>query len=286
MANEARLGKGLGALISSGTIQNNGGYVENFDIEKISPNPYQPRMSFSNEELIDLANSIKEKGVIQPLLITKDPNSEDDTYYLIAGERRYRASRLADIPTVPVVIKEASPQEMLELALIENIQRQDLNAMEEAHAYRQLSEDFGLTHALIAKKVGFSRVAVTNKMRLLKLPDSVKEQVLKGDLTEGHARTLLGLTDPTALQSAANLVVKRNMSVRETEALVRKINYGKDTERTRLKALTQKEEQLIQDIIKKTGLNTKIKKMTYGGKLEIRFKDEEEFEKIMGIIKN
>ncbi len=280
-----RLGKGLGALISSGTIKNTGGYIEDFDIEKITPNPYQPRMNFSNEELIELAESIKEHGVIQPLLITKNKNADDDTYFLIAGERRFRASKLAGLNVVPVVIKEASAQEMLELALIENIQRQDLNPLEEAQAYNQLSEEFGLTHSLIAQKVGFSRVAVTNKLRLLKLPESVKEYILKGDLTEGHARTLLGLTDPTALQSAANLVIKRNMSVRETEDLVRKINYGKDTQRTRRKVLNQEEEEFIDKLASITGLNVRIRKMSIGGKIEIRFKDEEEFKKITGIIR-
>lgn len=283
--NNSRLGKGLGALISSGAIQNTGGYIENFDIEKIVPNPYQPRMNFSTEELIDLANSIKENGVIQPLLITRDTTSESDNYFLIAGERRYRASKLAGLTTVPVVIKEASPQEMLELALIENIQRQDLNPLEEAHAYRQLQDEFGLTHALIAKKVGFSRVAVTNKMRLLKLPELVKEQVLKGELTEGHARTLLALTDPTALQSTANLVIKRNLSVRETEALVRKINFGRDDDRNRARMLNRNEEEFIQALSRSLGLDARIKKMTFGGKLEIRFKDEEEFEKLKKIIR-
>ena len=153
--NEPRLGKGLAALISSNEMENtNNAYIENFDIEKIQANPYQPRMHIEPEELIEIADSIREHGVIQPLIITKVIDS--DRYFLIAGERRLRASQLAGMKTVPVVLKDSSPQEMLELAIIENVQRKDLNPLEEAYAFKQMQDEFGISQDIIAKKVGLS----------------------------------------------------------------------------------------------------------------------------------
>jgi len=172
-----RLGKGLAALIDAKEIDNSSSaYKPKFDIDNIEPNPYQPRMHIDPEELIEIADSIREKGVIQPLIITQDKDS--DKYFLIAGERRLRAAQLAGLKTVPVVIKESSPQEMLELALIENIQRKDLNPLEEAYAYQQMIEEFGVSQDDIAKKVGLNRVTITNKIRLLTIPEEVKEDVL------------------------------------------------------------------------------------------------------------
>ncbi len=226
MENTNRLGKGLAALIDSKEIDNSSSaYNPNFDINSIEPNPYQPRMHIDPEELIGIADSIRENGVIQPLIITKD--KESNKYFLIAGERRLRAAQLAGLKTVPVVIKDSSPQEMLELALIENIQRKDLNPLEEANAFLQMIEEFGVSQDDIADKVGYNRVTITNKIRLLNLPDEVKEDVLNENISEGHARALLGIRDETSLIAATDLVIKRGMSVRETEALVRKINYGK-----------------------------------------------------------
>jgi len=280
MKEEARLGKGLAALISSQEISNeSGAYNEKFNISNIEPNPYQPRMHIKPEDLIDLADSIREHGVIQPLIITKDEKS--DKYFLIAGERRFRASQLAGLKTVPVVIKDSSPQEMLELALIENIQREDLNAVEEALAFKQLQEEFGLKQTEIAKKVGLSRVAVTNKIRILGLPEAVKEAVLNTKITEGHARALLGLADKDSIVAAMDIVIRRELSVRETEAMVRKINYGRGTTRNKLKRLDQETEDIANRISKKLGVPARIVPMSRGGKITIRFSSKTELRDIL-----
>lgn len=276
-----RLGKGLAALIDANEIDNSSSaYNPKFDINKIEPNPYQPRMHIDPEELIEIADSIREKGVIQPLIITKDKNS--DKYLLIAGERRLRAAQLAGLKEVPIVVKESSPQEMLELALIENIQRKDLNPLEEAYAYEQMIEEFGVSQDDIAKKVGLNRVTITNKIRLLSIPDEVKEDVLNEKLSEGHARALLGIKDETSLVAAADLVVKRGMSVRETEALVRKINYGKGSTTKKWKKSDKETEKYSDMLSKKLGYTANITKMTKGGKVVIRYNTQDELKDLMG----
>lgn len=275
-----RLGKGLAALIDAKEIDNSSSaYNPNFDIEKIKPNPYQPRMHIDPEELIEIADSIRESGVIQPLIVTKDKESEK--YFLIAGERRLRAAQLAGLKTVPIVIKDSSPQEMLELALIENLQRKDLNPLEEAYAFQQMIEEFGVSQDDIAKKVGLNRVTITNKIRLLTIPDEVKEDVLNEKLSEGHARALLGLRDETSLVAAADLVVKRGMSVRETEALVRKINYGKGSTTKNWKKSDKETEKYSDMLSKKLGYTANITKMTKGGKVVIRYNTQEELKDLM-----
>lgn len=274
------LGKGLSALINTGEYQGDtSGYQEKFDITKIKANPYQPRMHIAPDELVEIADSIREHGVIQPLIITKDDKSE--SYYLIAGERRFRASQLAGMKSVPVVIKEASPQEMLELALIENVQRKDLNPLEEALAFKQLQEQFGLTQAKVAKKMGLSRVAVTNKIRLLGLPKQVQESVLNSKLSEGHARALLGINENTSLIAAANIVLRRRLSVRDTEELVRKINFGKNKAENRKQQFDRETRNFLDKLSKKLGYTAKIQRMTKGGKLTIRYTSKEELEDLM-----
>lgn len=275
-----RLGKGLAALISTNEIDNSSSsYIPNFDINKIEPNPYQPRMQIEPEELIQIADSIRSHGVIQPLIVTKKKGT--DNYFLIAGERRLRASQLAGLKTVPIVIKDTSPQDMLEIAIIENVQRKDLNPLEEAYAYKQMQDEFGLTQEEIGEKVGLSRVAVTNKVRLLNMPDVVKEEVLNEKLSEGHARALLGIKDNTSLIAAADLVIKRQMNVRETEALVRKITFGKGSTTkiwNKSDALTDKYSSMLS---KKLGFTAQITKMTKGGRLSIRYNTVDELEDLM-----
>ncbi len=277
--NNKPLGQGLAALIKTESSNEDSAYKENFDIKKIAPNPYQPRMKIDPEDLIDLAESIREKGVIQPLIITKDENS--DKYFLIAGERRLKAAQLAGLKRIPVVIKDSSPQEMLELALIENIQREDLNALEEASAFKQLQDDFNLKHSEIAKKVGLSRVAVTNKIRLLKLPDQVKEYVLGEEISEGHARAILGLKDEQSISAAANIIIKRNLSVREAEQLVRRISYSNEENIDKTRRITKETEALEERITKRLGFDSKINKLTNGGKVVIKFKDEAELRELV-----
>ncbi len=280
MEQTARLGKGLAALISSNQIDNsNSSYNEHFDITLIEPNPYQPRMHIDPEELIEIADSIREHGVIQPLIITKDSNS--NKYFVIAGERRFRASQLAGKKSVPVVIKDTSPQEMLEIALIENIQRKDLNPLEEAFAFKQLQDEFGIPQEKIATSVGLSRVAVTNKMRLLKVPDQVKESILNEKLSEGHARALLGIKDETSLIAAADLVVKRGMTVRQTEELVRKINFGQGSSTRNWKTSDSITDKYTELLSKKLGYTAHITKMSKGGKITIRYNNKEELKDLM-----
>jgi ParB family chromosome partitioning protein len=279
--NEQGLGRGLAALISSNEMENtNNSFVENFDINKIQANPYQPRMHIEPEELIEIADSIREHGVIQPLIITKDKDS--DRYFLIAGERRLRASQLAGMKTVPVLLKDSSPQEMLELAIIENVQRKDLNPLEEAYAFKQMQDEFGISQDIIAKKMGLSRVAITNKIRLLNIPDEVKEEVLNEKLSEGHARALLGIKDRVSLIAAADLVIKRGMSVRETEALVRKINYGKGSTTRNWKKTDSITDKFSTQLSQKLGYTAHISKMTKGGKVVIRYNTQSELEDLMG----
>jgi len=280
MQNNERLGKGLAALISTNEMENtNSAYNPNFDINKIEANPYQPRMHIDPEELIDIADSIREHGVIQPLIITKNKDSEK--YFLIAGERRLRASQLAGLKTVPVVIQESSPQDMLELAIIENIQRKDLNPLEEAYAFKKMQDEFGIAQGDIARKVGLSRVAITNKIRLLLIPNEVKEDILNEKLSEGHARALLGIKDKVSLIAAADLVVKRGMSVRETEALVRKINFGKGSTTRNWKRSDEETDNYSRLLSKKLGYTAHISKMTKGGKVVIRYNTHKELKELM-----
>ena len=281
MAKKQALGKGLAALISAGEIENtNSAYNPAFDITLISPNPYQPRMQFHPDDLKEIADSIKEHGIIQPLVITENPEKKG-TYYIIAGERRFRAAQQLGLKTVPVVIKESSPQEMLELALIENIQRQDLNPLEEAIAFAQLQDEFGMTQTEIARKMGLSRVAVTNKLRLLKLPEQVREAVLNGRLTEGHARALLGIEDQSSLVAAANIVIRRQLSVRETEDMVRKINFGRRRRGpSQPFSYEQTTKELADRLSKKLGFTVKFKKMAKGGKMIIRYNSDKELKEL------
>ncbi|NJN79053.1 MAG: ParB/RepB/Spo0J family partition protein [Anaerolineales bacterium] len=195
MAQRKGLGKGLDALIPGGKTasvsSSSSSGVQQTPVESIKRNPSQPRLKFNDDELNELAASIKEHGVIQPLIVM---SNGDGTFVLIAGERRLQASQRAGLRTVPVITRQANNQELLELALIENVQRADLNAMEEAEAYRHLADDFGLSHEMIAKRVGKSRVAVTNTIRLMNLSDVAKQALVDGIITEGHARALLMLS--------------------------------------------------------------------------------------------
>jgi ParB family chromosome partitioning protein len=216
------LGKGLDALIPPQESDLPPGSVRQIPIEDIQSNPRQPRAYIDAEELTELASSIREHGILQPLIVTQQ--SEGNEYVLIAGERRLQAARQAGLSTVPALVREASEREMIELALIENIQRADLNPLEAAEAYQQLVDDFGLSHEELAAQLGKSRSAVTNTLRLLKLPETIRAALARGDISEGHARALLGLSTPQAQTAALKAVIDRGLNVRQTEALVRKMN--------------------------------------------------------------
>jgi ParB family chromosome partitioning protein len=215
------LGRGLDALIP---VFDGAPATHDIDIDAIAPNPYQPRVEIDAEALETLAASIRVHGVIQPLVVTHGP--ERGRYILIAGERRWRAARLAGLGAVPAVVKDAVPRAMLELALVENVVRADLAPLEEAAAYRQLIDDFGLTQAAVAERVGRSRVSVTNTLRLLALPDRVQRALGAGQISEGHARALLGLPAAPEQVTALEWVLERGLSVRQTEDLVRRWAAG------------------------------------------------------------
>lgn len=221
------LGRGLGALIpAAGQGEAHAepavGILE-LAVGDIIPNPRQPRTRLDEASLAELAASIKEHGLIQPLIVTRARPTERAPYQLIAGERRWRAAQLAGLTVVPALVKEATPQQFLELALVENIQRADLNPLEEAEAYHALMDDFKLSQQEVADRVGKSRVAVANTVRLLRLPERVKALLADGALTEGHARALLALPDDAAILRAADQVVARELTVRQTEELVRRL---------------------------------------------------------------
>lgn len=220
------LGRGLSALMAdvaeteAVSAQGLGAAEQVVPIERISPNPDQPRKRFEDADLADLAASIKEKGVIQPLIVRK---SGDQGYEIVAGERRWRAAQMAQLHSLPVIVREFTDVEVLEVAIIENIQRADLNAIEEAAGYRQLMEKFGHTQEKLAEALGKSRSHIANLMRLLNLPDTVVDMVRRGDLSAGHARALIPAQDPVGL---AKQIVKGGLSVRATEALVKREAAG------------------------------------------------------------
>lgn len=227
------LGRGLGALIvntespanpaSDEVIaQAEAGGVRLLAIERIGPNPRQPRTHFSPDALEELAASIRAHGIIQPLIVTA---AEDggDAYWLVAGERRWRAARLADMTTVPVIVREASPQQLMEWALVENVQRADLNPLEEATAYQSLMDEFGMTQAEVAQRVGKSRSAVANTVRLLQLSASVQAAVVDGEISAGHARALLALESDGRMEEGLEVIRSRGLNVRQTEDLVRRM---------------------------------------------------------------
>ncbi len=231
MEKNTRLGRGLSALMGEDDEVYDSAPVANseppegisfVDIDDLVPSPYQPRRVFATDALADLVLSIKEKGVLQPLLVRKNPKKSTG-YEIIAGERRFRASKMAGLKTVPVIVKKFSNKDALEVALIENLQREDLNPLEEAESYKRLLQEFKYTQEELSKVIGKSRSHLSNMMRLLELPDEIKQMVEKKELTVGHARALLSAQDPVAL---AMEVLKKGYSVRKTERLASKKGSG------------------------------------------------------------
>lgn len=211
------LGKGLGSLFGDEVPQEN--TVSRLNVREIEPNPAQPRRDFDQVSLAELAESIRQNGVISPIAVRRSENG----YQIVAGERRWRACRLAGLDQIPALIVEADDQLAFEMAMIENLQREDLNPMEEAEGYRELMERFGATQESIAERVGKSRPAVANALRLLTLPEQLVDLVRSGKLSQGHARTLLGLSDRQTMVEAAQMVLDQSLSVRQTEKLVKKL---------------------------------------------------------------
>ena len=275
------LGKGLDALIPDFDLETNRP-TDYFhcDIEMIRPNRYQPRRRFAENELKDLSLSIKNQGILQPLLVRKD----DTGYELIAGERRLRAAKMAGLKQVPVVIKSISDKNMLELTIIENIQREDLNPLETAEAYFQLISEFELTQDQAAERVGKSRSAVANFLRLRQLPEQIKSSIAEGTLSMGHARTLLGA--PTAaLQTAAyRIVVSKGLSVRQTEALVKRLNTGAKQPPKPLPSTKDRNlSDLSDELSRQFGTKVQIKQRGKKGKVEIEFYNDEDLDRLLGL---
>ncbi|MEA3335963.1 MAG: ParB/RepB/Spo0J family partition protein [Chloroflexota bacterium] len=292
MSTRRGLGKGLGALIPGGESTASSAIplsgTADVPVSEIGPNPRQPRDSIESEALAELAESIKTHGLIQPLVLTQAPAGSSVRYYLIAGERRWRACKMAGIDAIPAIIKEVSPQGMLELALVENLQRADLNPLEEAGAYQSLVEEFGLTQEVVAARVGKSRVAVTNAMRLLRLPVPAKEAIISGEIREGHGRALLGLPSDELMEQALGVVISRNLSVRQTEELVRRLNQaaaepdevaGEEEESPETRELERRFREAL-------GTKVNLYRSRRGGRIVIHFYSEEElsalFDNIVG----
>jgi len=267
------LGRGLDALIPS--AESSAGAVE-IPIARVVPNPHQPRQAMDEESLAGLAASIREHGVIQPLIVTQ----VGDAYQLIAGERRWRAAQLAGLTLVPALLKESTPQQMLELALVENLQRADLNPLEEAGAYRQLMDEFGLTQEQVAERVAKSRAAVANTLRLLRLPDELKAALAAGRISEGHARALLALPDAGLQRRALVLVETRGLNVRQTEELARRMLEEPEEPEARAVPLSPQDRDAVERFRARLGTKVNLVRGKQGGRLVIHFYSEEELQAI------
>jgi ParB family chromosome partitioning protein len=283
MPQKSGLGRGLGALIPGGDdVQMKNG-VMLVSVEMVLPNPRQPRNMQHPEDLEELTASVREHGVLQPLIVTHGEST--GKYILIAGERRLQAARLAGLAAVPVLVRQATDQQRLELAIIENVQRSDLSALEEAEAYRQLAEDFDLSHEDIAARVGKSRVTVTNTLRLLRLPDSVKNALIEKRISEGHARALLALATPDAQTAALRTVLAQELNVRQTEELVRKLS-GEKPVRIPKPAVSPDVAELEDRLRSSLGTKVMLRSRRKGGTLTIYYYSNEELEALAGRLLN
>jgi ParB family chromosome partitioning protein len=276
--NKRGLGKGLGALIPENEEPDKNSIVE-IKITDIEANENQPRKAFDDETLTDLSESIKEHGVVQPIIVRKLGNS----YQIIAGERRWRASRLAGKRTIPAIVKECSNLEVMELALIENLQREDLNSIEEAQAYKSLIEEYKMTQEDISKKIGKSRPAIANSLRLLQLPQAIKNLIAEGRITQGHARALLAISGEKRQLEVAEKIITEQLNVRQIEKMAKetKVKKKKQTPLSNYQIeINQLEERL------KAALGTKvtIQHKNNKGKIEIEYYSNEELDRILELL--
>ncbi len=289
MTKKTGLGKGLDTLIPNKPIKPVPAEAivkseELIDINKVEPNKDQPRKSFNEDSLIELSESIKQHGIVQPLVVTK----KDDYFEIIAGERRWRAAKLAGLKEVPVVVKDYSPQEIMEIALIENIQREDLNPIEEAMAYQRLVKEYSLKQDEVAERVSKSRTAITNSLRLLKLDERVQEMLIEENISSGHARALLAIKDNDSQYNIAMKIFDEKLSVRETEKLIKSLDK-KETPKKKKEELKNDfvyrdlEEQLKMIIGTKVTIN---RRSEQAGKIEIEYYTPEDLEKIVALLNN
>ena len=276
------LGRGLDAIFATENVEivtDNDKIVE-IALDEIKKNPYQPRTYFNEEKLNELKESIEINGLLQPIIVKKAVKG----YYIIAGERRYRAFELLDRKEIPAIIKEMTDEEMMVFAVLENLQREDLSALEESESYRNLMDKMSLTQEELAKKLGKSRPYIANSLRLLKLPTEIKNKLEQGVISTAHARTLLSLKTKKAMEEVCVLVVKRKMSVRELEEYVAKLLKPKEVKKPKTKDIFIEEQENI--LKKRLGTSVTIKQgRNKKGKIEIEFKDNDEFERIISLFK-
>lgn len=277
-----RLGKGLNALI--GDIDHQIDEIQQIAIGDLRTNPYQPRKTFDADALEELKTSIKEYGIIQPLIVRKSIKG----YEIVAGERRFRAAKMADLKEVPAIVKDFDDDKMMEIALLENLQREDLTIIEEALAYKGLLEQLKLTQDELSNKIGKSRSHISNTIRLLSLPDDVIAFVNNGELSMGHARAILGLKDKAQIHPLVKKIIKEKLNVRQVEHLVNTLNEQKRTKKK--KHPTNKKDIFVlrqEEILREhLGTNVKIEKNKHKGKIEIEFYSNEELEKLINVLKN
>ena len=275
MTPRSGLGKGLDALIPASSQPQEG--ILQVPVDSVRRNPRQPRMHFDPQELEELTASVREHGILQPLIVSAEA---DGSYTLIAGERRLEAARRAGLRTVPVLVRQIGERGRLELALIENLQRADLNPLEKAEAYRQLHEEFGLSHEEIARRVGKSRVAITNTLRLLSLTQPFKQALLEGAISEGHARALLTLSTPEAQVAALRTVLQQGLTVRQTEELVRKLSGERPQPKPA--RLPPPEIQALEERLRASlGTKVSLRHSRKGGVIAIHYYSEEELNALL-----
>ncbi|MDD3223112.1 MAG: ParB/RepB/Spo0J family partition protein [Clostridium sp.] len=285
MIKKGGLGRGLGALISENLIddpEDDKNKIKLVSINDIRPNDEQPRKSFDNEKLATLAESIKQHGIIQPLVLMKKEN----TYVIVAGERRWRAAKLIGLKEIPSVIMDLNNSELLEVSLIENIQREDLNPIEEANAYKKLLEDFKLTQEVLGKRIGKSRTVITNAIRLLNLDVRVQGYLIDGVITEGHAKALLGVEDNNLQYELAQKIIDEGLSVRQIEKIIKDIQAGKKTNNN---SKDEKIDSYITDIRNRLeemfGTKVNLKNNKNKGKIEIEYYSNDDLQRIIDILK-
>lgn len=290
MSKKFGLGKGLNALIPEDTVilepkkgkdKNDDNGYSLIDINLIKSNESQPRKSFDDEKIMELAESIKSNGIIQPLILRKDK----DEYIIVAGERRWRAAKYIGIKEIPSVIMDLTEKQILEISLIENIQREDLNSIEEAIAYKKLISDFDLTQEQLSKRIGKSRVAITNTMRLLNLSEDVQQYIIEGVISEGHGRALLAITDSKLQCELAQNVIDDKLSVRELEFLIRKLKTKSEPSKSKAKKETNLYyKEVIEKLENYFGTKVNVTNKNNKGKIEIEYYSEEDLQRILEII--
>ena len=286
-----RLGRGLSALIAARAAGEpaQGASLRELPVDDIAASSRQPRHSFDPDELTELAASIANLGVVQPIVVRPAPSGAQAPWEVIAGERRLRAARLAGVSTIPALVRPADEAASLEIALAENVAREDLNPIEEALAFAALADEFGLTHERIGELVGRSRVAVTNVLRLLELPDEVQTMIEGGDLSEGHGRALLGVSDHVERRRLARLVLDKGLTVRQTEALVRAAQAdasGKGSGPASVAPADPALDDLVDELYGVLEVPVRIRTGKRGGRIELRFRDRDELDRIVALLRS